>query len=960
MPDSEILIPVEPEDDGADNARPNVEQTIEGWWPAYRDRLRGSLTETALKVVGEDAELIASAAMPQDHSEADEVMRWPDSRVRTGLVVGSVQSGKTASMMAVMAKLLDNGADIVLILGGTRIALWLQTYERLLRDLDGTDITNYFERNSQRGLIPSPPDLLAASDEITDPKSYLSGAKSHAERTLAAGKPIIGVVPKIEVHLRELGFWLAKVLSSRRLRDRDQPVRLVVFDDECDDASILDAADSDKVTPRAIQMIWADAKRPEETRSPLLYATYLGYTATPAANFLQTSHNPLAPRFCLALRVPAGEGSLDPRETTYKEPKGFCSYYSGGRIFYEGLRDRESDLCRPYPAPIANAGETESDTDKRASDVRWQMIGDAMRAYLVGGAIRLAWSGKKLSKLRDLGETHIDAIKEALPKPHSLMYHPSALREIHEMGAAELIAWSSCEPGAESKIELEPIEPDELRLSVEGLRHRLATEEAEWKDWVERFAKSVDRWRAAPGTDYQDPRELDWTTVRQLLVDEVFPHVQLRILNSDHPTRPSFEIHRADSGDLYQPPQDVYSIFVAGDVLSRGLTVEGLCISLFLRTSREPAADTQMQMQRWFGYRGPHLPLCRLMVFEDQLALFAEYHDKDEAHKRSIINGMNASQHGVATDPLVLEGEGFVSTRKVDRYRTPLHPGPSPTIKLVEHKDQELIAGNLKALHELIDAGDWQTTEAPAGTVRGLRRTEPLTMLEVADLLDRFRHSEHDPGIEDEFGAYWQRLKEMVESDEPLFRPPNRGGCRWLVNSKGCPYSIAAYLRFWDAALSKVDLPGFLPTDARNRWPSINQRAYEATKPRFHVGIRYGDAGKARDPRLADRGVHLMKRGLSDRSDALLKTLWGTRGKEGGYYGDEFIDYHWHGERPVPALHSGDKWRPRGHSGLVLLHVIRMEKVDAVAIGLGIPKGGPDHIAALRSETPRPADGDSE
>jgi hypothetical protein len=53
-------------------------------------------------------------------------------------------------------------------------------------------------------------------------------------------------------------------------------------------------------------------------------------------------------------------------------------------------------------------------------------------------------------------------------------------------------------------------------------------------------------------------------------------------------------------------------IAVGGDKLSRGLTLEGLSISYFLRTTR--MYDALMQMGRWFGYRSGYLDLCRLFT----------------------------------------------------------------------------------------------------------------------------------------------------------------------------------------------------------------------------------------------------------------------------------------------------------------------------------------------------------
>jgi hypothetical protein len=56
-------------------------------------------------------------------------------------------------------------------------------------------------------------------------------------------------------------------------------------------------------------------------------------------------------------------------------------------------------------------------------------------------------------------------------------------------------------------------------------------------------------------------------------------------------------------------------IAIGGDKLSRGLTLEGLSVSYFLRASK--MYDTLMQMGRWFGYRPGYVDLCRLFTSEE-------------------------------------------------------------------------------------------------------------------------------------------------------------------------------------------------------------------------------------------------------------------------------------------------------------------------------------------------------
>ena len=63
--------------------------------------------------------------------------------------------------------------------------------------------------------------------------------------------------------------------------------------------------------------------------------------------------------------------------------------------------------------------------------------------------------------------------------------------------------------------------------------------------------------------------------------------------------------------------QGLNVIAVGGDKLARGLTLEGLSITYFLRGST--MYDTLMQMGRWFGYRRGYLDLCRLFTTQDHV-----------------------------------------------------------------------------------------------------------------------------------------------------------------------------------------------------------------------------------------------------------------------------------------------------------------------------------------------------
>lgn len=913
-----------------------------------------------MSVLETDSRFIAATVAPRAGGHFDPAT-WPESRIRRGIVVGSVQSGKTANMLAVSSHALDRGVGLLIILAGTRVALWLQTYERFLGQLDRSSPDDAWKRNPQRVLVPDPSDVLGESGRV-DPRQYLRSQRTRLMTAVRGTAPVILIVPKIDAHLLELGRFLREALPASTLDARGRPLEMVVLDDEADDGSVLEASDGDKVTPRFIQQLWSDPAEPDRTWHQGLYATYVAYTATPQANFLQAQHNPLAPRdFRAALRVPFEAGAIaGRRSTTYREPEGARRYYSGGRIYYELLAPPPGSLLHPLQFPVQAAGEPEVVFAARVRTHQWQALGDALRSYFVAGALRLILASRQLSAVAAREPVTHAALDELLPPPHCMLFHPSALREEHFQGAEDISRWCAASPGKENETEALLDAEGAACLDSAALVRRLDAEEAEWKRWIQDFDDSTFAARMLPKGSYRLPSDVPWAEVKATLCREVFPFTQLRVLNSDPRAadRPIFEPVKAEGipGKILAPPE-IFSIFVAGNVLSRGLTIEGLCTSLFQRSAEVPAADTQMQMQRWFGYRGDHLPLCRLFAYDDQLELFSAYHLNDEALKTEILAEMDLGTAG-ANGPLVLRGDSFLATAKVDTRKVPLHPGPTPAIRLVNRLNVGAPDPNIELLSGFLDTHAYRECKEPEDLVRGLISEEPVDMVEVAALLEKLRYQKHRPSPTDDLYSRWQSLALTFGISQPILQLPGPPYVRSGVEPSTCPYSVAAYLRLWDALLSKRDARGVYPTDRPGQsWHLINLADYQATRPRFYVGVRFGTEGLAQHPELQRHRVRLMRRGFTPTqglSDFVLETLWGSRGRDGTYFGDQLMDYHHHRRTPVPRLHDGLCWRPRGHPGLVLFHVIKdAEGREMLALGLGLPHGGPDHIAALRGNRGR-------
>ncbi len=950
----ETLRPM-PEDGGGTKEPVPTCSVDSSWWARYAEATV-RLPPTTREVIEADARYIAERALPQLGGLLEE-SAFGSTRVRTGMVVGSVQSGKTASMLAVAALLLDKPIDVLVVLAGTRVSLWLQTYERLLEQLDGSDLYSAWKRSSVRALVPQPEDILASADRV-DPAKYLLGARNKVRTAFASGKPVIFVVPKEDDHLLALARFLDTQISSALGSNKSKAMTMVVLDDEADDASVLDAVDGRKITPKFIQQLWSSAKSLPATRHERLFATYIAYTATPQANYLQHTHNPLAPRdFHAALRVPADRGQKSPRTVTYAEAEGLKAYYTGGDFYYERFQGLPSDPCVAYPFPdTQQSDEVKVAPPPVAYDaVRWQMIGDALRCYLVAGAARLLMSGRKLptDSQQPMLREQLDA---TLPPVHSMLYHPSALKDEQFAGATDIMKWSQgAAPGTGDHLNPCFDWEVDLQLDVGGLFRRLYAEEPLWEKWLAGFKRSATALSTLPGQRQERLHALTWPNVRSVLQDQVFPNVKVRVLNSDPRAadRPQFAPRR-DANGLFLPPRDLFTIFVAGNVLSRGLTIEGLSVSLFARSAKEPAADTQMQMQRWFGYRGSHLAFCRVFAFEDQLKLFRLYHSNDQAMKSEILSHMEGKGAPMEHGALVLQGEAFKATSKVESKRVPLHPGPTPSVRLVEPPGGRAYLANLQLLEELLGRPDWmQPLEYPVRTLRGLIGSTPLGMLEVAALLERLRYSSHDPDPGLELSKRWRSLQRVLDWPEPLFRPPGVQRLPMAVDPAGCPYSIAAYLRLWAAALARPSTPGLMPTDNPSTpWNMINVSAYRASAPRFYVGVRFGSESKSKHLKFKGEPLPMMRRGAAEGCSNRLATLWGSRNPSDRWLGDQMFDYHFHNISGVPKLLTEGAWRPRGHPGLLLFHVIADADTgeEAVALGLAIPHGGPDHLAALKAQ----------
>lgn len=504
-----------------------------------------------------------NAVQTLEESTSSVVERLSDPRRQhayqaKGLVVGYVQSGKTANFTGVIAKAADAGYKLVIVLAGTLDVLRSQTQRRIDKDLIGRELLDRdyvndteWDRFLAHGAKPS---SLGAFDwhRLTGPESDYRklgravsalafepadpGKPFYHPDNLAQAQARIAVVKKNSKIMERLLSDLRFLGRTRTGAPLDQ-VPVLIIDDESDQASINSnkpASDMEE------QERTATNKKIVELLRLLPRAQYVGYTATPFANVFVD---------------PNSEEDIFPRDflISLPRPEG----YMGVADFYDLAGTASDETTRPNRRDYMRSVTGE---DTAAPNLQ-----RALDSYILSGALKLY----REEAVAGLHYAH-----------HTMLAHASARVADHEALASDvrtILARAGYEGG-------------------KGL-DRLA-------GLLEKDFRPVTRVRS-PSSPFPESFDELAPFVGETLARLGDPGEAVRILNNEN---------RDQTPDFDRNP--VWKILVGGTKLSRGYTVEGLTISYYRR--RAQTADTLMQMGRWFGFRPGYRDLVRLFIGTDE------------------------------------------------------------------------------------------------------------------------------------------------------------------------------------------------------------------------------------------------------------------------------------------------------------------------------------------------------
>lgn len=496
---------------------------------------------------------------------------------RRGMVVGHVQSGKTGHYTGLICKAVDAGYEFIVVLAGSDNGLRAQTQLRIDEGFLG--FTMGYGLGDQQGQKLGVGLLPQIFGQNLHPATFTTAAeKGDFKRAVAQGMgvvpgamPIVLVVKKNSTVLDNLYNWSKAILGADRDGVHKIPnVPVLVIDDECDYASVN--------TKNTVYEFQRNQVPVEPTKinghirrflNMFDQSAYVGYTATPFANIF-IYHQPGNEQKIY------GE-DLFPRSFIICLPRS-SEYMGADQVF--GLQDAvlqgiEAKDSLPIVRSFADLDLWISPAHKSdwspPSGVIPESLKNAVMSFVLVCAARMS---------RGQSNEH-----------NSMLVHLTRFQLVQ----------------GELKVVLEK----ELRKIRNAIRNSAILEgrpiHNELKSlWESDFLETTIEF------DTPNLMPIPWIDVEKNLRAAV-EKIEVKVINGT-----------SDDALQYFNNQKlgISVIAIGGAKLSRGLTLEGLSVSYFQRTTK--MYDTLMQMGRWFGYRPGYGDLCRLYTTDELIGWYQD------------------------------------------------------------------------------------------------------------------------------------------------------------------------------------------------------------------------------------------------------------------------------------------------------------------------------------------------
>lgn len=454
----------------------------------------------------------------------------------TGLIIGDVQSGKTAHFTGLMARAVDKGYNFVIVLSGIYNNLRYQTQTRVEEEL----LTNPFLLNTHIERFIS----------LTQNGEFNGSADLRPFIEPDFSKIAIAVTKKNTDSLRALRSWLKSIPDDNRAK-----LRLLVIDDEADFAT-LNTTNPNEPNSTTIN----SCLRSIINQFP--FSAYIGYTATPYANLvIQKSMDGALFDFGEGFEEELGL-TLYPRNMIVKINPS--QHYRGIDHYFGSSYDPRG----PFQLiPTDEDRRLVSFFDNPRRENIPQSLKEALIEFVLVHCIR--------KKIEEAGFEN------------KMMIH--TIRATQDMLPIAIIVQQMFEHWGNYRKTMN-VQSDEYYQILSDI-------------WEERFSMKYS--------------EIVSLSEIEFLLRDTLREIKFVVLNQS--TRSTieqgFESSLQAESIIGRP-----TVVVGGDLLSRGITIDGLTISYFARNS--DYYDSLFQMGRWFGYPKTHFEFHRVYLFEECLDKF--------------------------------------------------------------------------------------------------------------------------------------------------------------------------------------------------------------------------------------------------------------------------------------------------------------------------------------------------
>ncbi|MEG0670725.1 Z1 domain-containing protein [Clostridium sp.] len=487
---------------------------------------------------------------------------------RKGMVVGYVQSGKTAHYIGVINKAIDAGYKVIIVLAGMHNNLRAQTQSRIDEEVLGFETSiDYIlsEMKEIPNIIGVGTKMIVNRDTQTltsrDEKGDFN--KERKKVHLSTDIPTIFVVKKNYRNLEALAEYFqnhkkASIDKELKRKYMDANYPLLLIDDEADQASVNTKYEydegniKDKNKFSRINGDIRDLFHIFDCRS------YIGYTATPYANIFIPSE----------INSDKHGKDLFPNDFILSLPKP--PNYIGAHEFFGSENDLEMPLRRKINIEsLAFVNQKDKTVGKEIPED----LKKAIKSFVISTAIRQC-------------RGHIGM-------PNTMLIHITRLTDTQKLVHKRVANYFENLGNKIADGHIETI--NEMKILFEE----------DYKNTTNKMRNSHEKFMDSI-KDYE--WEAVFNEIKDIITDDM---IKIYSINGRSKDALLYKEHKGKQYNV---------IAIGGDKLSRGLTLEGLTVSYFTRESK--MYDTLMQMGRWFGFRPEYDDLCRLYVQDDLYAWF--------------------------------------------------------------------------------------------------------------------------------------------------------------------------------------------------------------------------------------------------------------------------------------------------------------------------------------------------